>query len=150
MTRASLIDTLSLLGCLKHSISALTMSLRSGSRNIFTLNPFCSFALVVLGVFPNLLDRRIYETKFPTNISFVFSIFYFSVILTLSSTLKIFLMLESVAVLCIYQSPVNHQRQKSRQQHYTQGKLFYYLLLSFPTSQNYNPIISFLQEGGMV
>jgi hypothetical protein len=49
-------------------------------------------------------------------------------------------MLESVAMLCIYQSPDNHQQQKNRQQHYAQGKLFYYLLLSFPTPRNYNPI----------
>jgi hypothetical protein len=31
-----------------------------------------------VSVFPNLLDPRIYEIKFPRHVSFLFSVFYFS------------------------------------------------------------------------
>ena len=55
-------------------------------------------------VLPNRLDRRIYEIKFPTEISF-FSFFPFSVshiTLKSPSTLKTFLMFVTVAMLSIY------------------------------------------------
>jgi len=56
-------------------------------------------------VLPNRLDRRIYEITFPTDDSFFFSFFPFSVshiILKSSSTLKTFLLFVTVALLSLY------------------------------------------------
>jgi len=46
--------------------------------------------LIIL-VFTNRLVGRIYETKFPTHVSFFYSTFFFSVTLNFPSTLKNFL-----------------------------------------------------------
>lgn len=83
MRRETLIGLISLLPCLNHSSSVSSTSLRSGFTNCIILEPFCSNAL-----FPNCLDRRIYKSKFPTHVSFVFFVFCFQYHFTFLSTLK--------------------------------------------------------------
>jgi len=56
--------------------SASSTSIHSGFRKRLILYQFCSNALIVLVVFPYLLGRRIYETKFPTQ--GFFSVLYLS------------------------------------------------------------------------
>ena len=72
MKRETFAGTFSLLSCLNHSSSPSSTSLRSGFPNCIILDPLCSNAF-----FPNRLNRRIYETKFPTHVG-LFFIFYFS------------------------------------------------------------------------
>jgi hypothetical protein len=61
----------------------------------------------VASVFPNRFDLGIYETKFPTHISFIFFLFYICcVALTFPSMLKTFLLFLTIAMLSLYQSPV--------------------------------------------
>ena len=69
---------MSLVRSLNHFSSASSTSIRSGFRNFFIFDPFCSNTLILFVVFPNLLDRKIYDTKFPTNVSFLFALFYLS------------------------------------------------------------------------
>jgi hypothetical protein len=59
---------------LKSLKRASLTSLRSGFRNGFILDPLRANAIIVslLFFFSNCLDRRIYETKFPTQVSFLF------------------------------------------------------------------------------
>ena len=72
----------SLPSCLKHSSSASSTSLRSGFPNCIILDPLCSNAL-----FPNRLNPRIYETKFPTYVRFVSSFSISRIALYCPSTL---------------------------------------------------------------
>jgi hypothetical protein len=62
----------------------LMASLRSGLRNRFVLWPFCTNALMIL-VLPFLILRNVQftKTKFPTQLFFLFYIFYFVVPLQL-------------------------------------------------------------------
>jgi hypothetical protein len=86
-----LIDTLSLRCWLNHLNSASSKSLRLGFGNRFILDLFISNALKILADFKNPLNRRIYETKFPTHVSFFFLPFYISLITSsFSSILTIF------------------------------------------------------------
>ena len=106
MGREPLIGILSLVSCLTHLSSASSTSLRSSFRNSFILDPFCSSAKNCGSIFPNRLCRRIYKTKFPTHLSCHFSSFYLSYHY-FTSTLKTFLLFETVAMLSRYQPAVN-------------------------------------------
>jgi hypothetical protein len=56
----------------------------------------------------NLLGRRMYETQFPTHVSFIFPPFSVTHITwNFPSTLKTFLLFVTVAMLSLYQSAVN-------------------------------------------
>jgi len=56
-------------------------SLRSGFWNGFILDPLSANAIIVSLFFFNCWDRRIYETKFPTEVSFPFFRFVLVVLL---------------------------------------------------------------------
>jgi hypothetical protein len=59
-------------------------------------------------VFSNFFDRRMYKTKFPAHISFLFNIFYLlHHFLTFPLMLKTFLLFMTVAMLACYLSAVN-------------------------------------------
>jgi hypothetical protein len=77
MKRGPLNRPLSPLCCLDYLNSVSLTSLHLGFRNCFMLDPFCSNALIIF-FFPDHLNCRIYNTKFLTHISFLFSIFYLS------------------------------------------------------------------------
>jgi phosphoribosyl 1,2-cyclic phosphodiesterase len=86
-----LIDMLSIRCCINHLSCASLTSLGSDFGNRFIPDPFRTNTLEILVDFKNHLDRRIYETKFPTHVSFFFPPFYISLITsTFSSTLTIF------------------------------------------------------------
>jgi len=68
-----LTGTVLLLWCLNHLSSASLTSLRSGLRNIFMLDRLCTNAIIIFVLsFSNRRERRIYETKFPTPVRFLF------------------------------------------------------------------------------
>ena len=79
MRRGPLFASLSsFLSCFKTPQQRFVTSLRSGLRNIFILDPFFAVALQFWLFFVNRLDRRVYEIKFRTLVSFLFSIFCLS------------------------------------------------------------------------
>ena len=108
MRRGLIIGTLSFLSCLnhfkQHFINFTSFRLLKLLYSQFILlkctNNFGS-------VFPNHLDCRIYKTKFPTHISFCFSISICCITFTFPSLLKTFLSFMTVAMLLRYQYPVN-------------------------------------------
>lgn len=106
MRRESHTTILSLLSCLNHLSSAPSTPLCSGCQNYFIFNPFYSNPLIILVVFQDHLNCRIYKTKFPVHIQFLFPFSVCCVTLTYLSTLNTFLLFMTVAVLC-YRSPVN-------------------------------------------
>jgi hypothetical protein len=108
MRRGTLVGTLSLLRC---STDSSSMSLRSGFRNRFILDPLFKSTDNFCRVFPNRLDRRIYYTKFPTHISFFF-LLSISRMTNFRSALRIFLLLVSVAMLSLYHFPVQWRNRK--------------------------------------
>jgi len=85
-------------------------SLRSDFRFRFILVHFCSTALINLVlIFTDSLNGRIYETEFPTQVSFlVFPYSISRVTLNFPPTLKTFVLYVSVAILSRYQSPVSY------------------------------------------
>jgi hypothetical protein len=127
MRKGPLPGTLTLLPCLnfmQHLIDITSFRLLellySGSILLNCTNNFGS-------VFANHWDRRIYETKFPTHISFLFSIFY-CITLTFPLMLKNFHLFMSIAMLSCYQSPVNW-RNRNVEENFT-NKVNYLSLLS--------------------
>ena len=84
MRREPVAETLSLFSFLNHLISAPLTSLRSGIRNRITLDPFCSNTLIILVSFLFIiiiiiiyfLNCIIYETKFPSQVSFLFPLYF--------------------------------------------------------------------------
>jgi hypothetical protein len=64
-------------------------------------------------VFPDHFSHRVYETKFPTHIIFLYFLFVVS-LLTFHTTLKTFLLFMTVAILSHYQSPVNCRRRNMK------------------------------------
>jgi len=83
------------------------MSLRSGFRSRFIIH-------LLLVLFPNRLDRRIYETKFPTYVSFIFPLSVCRITVTFPSTLKPFFLFVTVTILSRYQSPLNSRSRNVR------------------------------------
>ena len=84
LTSGQLACILSLVRSLNHLSSGPLTSIRSGFWNRFIFDPFCSNApIIFVLIFPNRLDRKIYDTKFPTHVSF----FYFFFCLFLSFVL---------------------------------------------------------------
>ena len=131
MTRGPFIVTLSLLCCLNNSSSASSTSLRSGSRNPFSLDPFCSNAPIILV----LLFLIIWIVEFtrpnsPTHVSFLFfSIFCLSYQFNFSFDTQSLLFV-AVATLLRYQSAVNCSRTNVKGNFKLQSELL--VLLSFP------------------
>jgi hypothetical protein len=107
MWKGLLTGSLSRLFCLKHLSCASFTSLRSGCQNRFILDPFHSNTLIIFVLFFQIVWTRIYETKFPTQVSFLFSVFICRITLTFPSMLKTFLLFVTVTMLACYQSPVN-------------------------------------------
>jgi len=104
--RGPLTGTLSLLCCLSHLSSASLTSLRSGFRNRFILDQFCSNALTVSVLFFQIVRIIEFADKIPTCLlCFPFSIC--RITLTFPSTLNTFLLFVTVALLSRYQSAVN-------------------------------------------
>jgi hypothetical protein len=101
--RGPLKGTMSLLSCLHHLGSTLSTSLRTGSHSrTVLLRHADNFG----SAFSNRLERRIYETKFPTQVSFVFFFpFVCRFTLTFTSTRKTSFLFMIVAILPCYQSP---------------------------------------------
>jgi len=62
--------------------------------------------------FPNRLDRRIYETKFPKHVSFVFPLSICCITVAFPSTLKTILLFMALSLLLCYQSRVNRSSRK--------------------------------------
>jgi hypothetical protein len=88
-----------------HLNSASLTSLRSGFRNCFILDPFCSKVQIILVPFSQFVwNRRSYETKFPTYVIFPFKFFYWVYHLPFSSTFVSFLLFVTQAMLSLFQS----------------------------------------------
>ena len=108
MRRGLLIGTLSFLSCLnhfkQHFINFTSSRLLKSLYSQFIL-PKCANNFG--SIFPNHLDCKIYKTKFPTLISFCFSISICCITLTFPFMLKTFLLFMTVAMLSCYQYPVN-------------------------------------------
>jgi len=105
---------------LNHLSSASSTSLCSGFRNIVGLDPFCSNALIILVLFFQI----IWIVEFTTPNSRYMSAFFLSfsvchITLTFPSTLKSFLVFVTVAMLSLYQSPVNC-RNRNAEGNFTQ------------------------------
>jgi hypothetical protein len=105
MRKELLTGTVSLLSCLNLLSSISSMSLHSGFQNRFIFNPFCSNTLTILIVFPDYLDHRIFEIKFPTHVKFSF--FHFLFVISEPSFLYV-----TVVILSCKQSPVNCSSRK--------------------------------------
>lgn len=93
-----------------HFISASSTSCCSGLYSRIVLDPFCSNGFG--SAFPSLWDRRIYESKFPTPVSFLFFFLFFlfsvsRIVLSFPTILKTILLSVTVAMLSCYKFPVN-------------------------------------------
>jgi hypothetical protein len=112
MRRRPPTGTLPLLCCChKQFSSASSTSLHSGFRNRFSPDQFCSNALIV-SVFPNRFDRKIYRAKFPTLVSFLLSILCFLYHFHFFFDAQNFSLLVTVAMLPRYQSAVKCRGRK--------------------------------------
>ena len=79
-----------------HSVQAFEIA--------FILDPFCTNTLINLVKF--FTNRRIYEAKFPTHVSFLSSIFYSLITSHFPSTIKPFLLFVPVHTLSRYSLPL--------------------------------------------
>jgi len=102
--------TLSLLCCLKHFTSASSISLRSGFRNRYSLEMFCSIALIILILFFQIV-WIVYFTK-PNPATRQLSFFHFLFLVSLFFRHSKPMLLVTVAMLSFYQSPIKWSTRK--------------------------------------
>ena len=96
------------LSCLNHFKQRLSKSLRSGFRNLFILYPLRSNALIILILFLQIIwIVEFTRPNFRHTSSFFLPFSFCRITLTFPSTPKGFLLFVTVAMLSLYQSPVN-------------------------------------------
>jgi hypothetical protein len=82
------------------------------SKSLYFLSVLLKYTNNFGSVFPNLLDCRIHETKFSTCVSFFCPLSICRATLTVPSTHRSFLLLVTVAMLSLHQSPLNCSSRK--------------------------------------
>jgi hypothetical protein len=120
MRRGPLTGTVSRLSCLNHfkqrpiDVTSLRLSKSLYPRcAVFHRTNNCG------SVFPNPLDRRIYVTKFPTHVSFLFPFSMRRITLTVPLTFRTALFLVTVAMLSRYSRNVESNcRHKVKYRYY--------------------------------